>query len=72
MARNEQAPGKARGDVEVTDLDYSEEEYTSPGVDPKVAEAMESLKRVQQRTTVRVSDICEILSKRSSSNPPPK
>ena len=81
MAGNEQAPGKARRhaqaavmkpvSVAANDLDYDEEEeFTSPGVDPKVAEAIESLKRVQKNATVHVSDICEILSKRNSSSPP--
>ena len=78
MAGNEQAPRKARGDAEAVlkadelpGLDYpEEEEHTSPGVDPKVADAIASLKRVQKNTVVRVSDVCELLSKRNSSSPP--
>jgi len=78
MAGNEQAPRKARGDAEailkadeLEGLDYDgEEEHTSPGVDPKVAAAIDSLKRVQKNTVVRVSDVCELLSRRNSTSPP--
>ena len=53
------------------DLDYEEDELTSPGVDPKVAKAMESLKRTQSSTMIRISDITALLGKKKT-EPPPK
>jgi hypothetical protein len=54
----------------VSGLDFEEEEYTSPGIDPKVASAMESLRRTQKSAIVHVSDIVELLRKKKNSDPP--
>jgi hypothetical protein len=52
------------------DLDYEEDELTSPGIDPKVAKAMESLKRTQSSTMIRISDITALLGNKKKSDPP--
>lgn len=42
-----------------------DEEKTSPGIDPAVMAAMESLRRVQAATNQHVSDITDLLVKKS-------
>jgi hypothetical protein len=69
MAGNESKPGTNGGRTEGEVNDFEEEEYTSPGIDPKLAKAMESLKRTQSSTIIRVSDITELLKKQKSEPP---
>jgi len=70
MAGDEQAPGKIGGDAQVKDLDFDDIPQTSPAIDPTVEAAMESLRRVQHKTVVHVSDITELLKKKISGTMP--
>lgn len=70
MAGNESTPGKTGGNAEVKDLDFDADAQTSPAIDPTVEAAMASLRRIQHKTVVHVSDIADLLKRRISGTMP--
>ncbi len=69
MAPDKPGTGTAGGGAERIESFPEEEELTSPGVDPEVQKAMESLRRTQEATTRRVSDITELVKKKKADTP---
>ncbi len=71
MESHRKKHGTARGSAPeppVEEEEENEEEKTSPGVDPALQEAMESLRRVQVATTQKVSDVTSLVRR---TLPPP-
>jgi hypothetical protein len=71
MAPDKPDTGAARGGTERIESFPEEDEYTSPGVDPEVQKAMEGLKRAQDATNKRVSDITQLLIDKKKNTPVP-
>jgi hypothetical protein len=70
MASDKPNAGPARGGTERIESSFPDEEEERTNPDPAVLAAMEALRKAQEATNTRVSDITELLirKKRSSSS----
>lgn len=71
MAPDKSDTGTAGRGAERVESFPEEDELTNPGVDPEVQKAMEALRRTQEHTNRRVSDITQLLINKKKNTPVP-